>query len=65
MGSGDKTDPRIGVQGQDIKGSERNKCAVEAISCKRNCKVVARAQAPDQMNLTRFTDQLCGHLQVA
>ena len=53
MGSGYKTDPRIGGQGQDIKGSERNKRAVEAISCKQNCKVMVTAQALGQRNLTR------------
>lgn len=45
LGSGDKTDPSMLAQGQDISlcnGSERNKCAAEGLSRE---VVVVRAQA--------------------
>lgn len=48
LGSGGRIDSRIWGQGQDIpfcSGSKRNKCAVQGISYKQNCKVLVRAQA--------------------
>lgn len=57
LGSGDKTDPSMSAQGQDISlcnGSERNKCAAEGLSREWWWSEL-RLRA--QMNLPRLTDQ--------